>query len=259
MIANRMVTFSALGGGVLSLLFAFVSGQVLFALVASFFFALSILLWKYGYILIPFFTSATNIIEVRGGYNIPPTRDCITKRTGGGFYASKFLEVKFYESMIDKGDTDRSSMIESFEKALASLKNVLKISLMVSSVDLTKHIDKIKAKRSAAESKRRRLPPNSEELVRIDREIAMWNRLLERITHGDRSLEITAFAQTTAFGVTKEEAISKVRRQAKEARTIISSTLGADVTELLDTDMIKCFEWSYFIPADTEQMRDEVF
>jgi len=87
----------------------------------------------------------------------------------------------------------------------------------------------------------------------------MWNRLLERITHGDRSLEITAFAQTTAFGVTKEEAISKVRRQAKEARTIISSTLGADVTELLDTDMIKCFEWSYFIPADTEQMRDEVF
>jgi len=116
-------------------------------LVASFFFALSILLWKYGYILIPFFTSATNIIEVRGGYNIPPTRDCITKRTGGGFYASKFLEVKFYESMIDKGDTDRSSMIESFEKALASLKNVLKISLMVSSVDLTKHIDKIKAKR----------------------------------------------------------------------------------------------------------------
>ena len=259
MIANRVVTFTALGGGVLSLLSAFVSGQAFFALIASFFFALSLLVWKYGYIIIPFFTSAARIVEVRGGYHIPPTRDCITKRVSGGYYASKFLEIKFYESMIDKNSADRSSMIEAFEKSLASLKNVLKISLMVSAVDLTKHIDKIKAKRSSAESKRRRISPNSEELVRLDREIAMWNRLLERITHGDRSLELTAFAQTTAFGVTREEAVSKARRQAKEVRTILSSTLGADVTELLDTDMIKCFEWSYFIPADSEQLRDEVF
>ncbi|MBN2122440.1 hypothetical protein JW721_05310 [Candidatus Micrarchaeota archaeon] len=259
MITNRMVTFAVLGGGVLSLLFSFVSGQIIFTVISSFFFAISMLLWKYGYILIPFFTSAANVIEVRGGYNIPPTRDCITKRAGGGYYASKFLEIQFYESMIDKDDAGKSSMIESFEKSLASLKNVLKISLLVSAVDLTKHIDKIKAKRSSAESRRRRLPPNSEEIVRLDREIAMWNRQLERITRGDRSLEITAFAQTTAFGVTREEAISKARRQAKEAKTILSSTLGADVAELLDTDMIKCFEWSYFIPADSEQLRDEVF
>lgn len=259
MIANRAVTLSVLGGGLLALLFSFVSGQVFFAAIASIFFAISMLLWKYGHILVPFFTSAANIVEVRGGYNIPPTRDCITKRAGGGYYASKFLEIQFYESMIDKDDVGKSSMIEAFEKSLASLKNVLKISLMVSAVDLTKHIDKIKAKRSAAESRRRRLPSNSEEIIRLDREIAMWNRQLERITRGDRSLEITAFAQTTAFGVTREEAISKVRRQAKEAKTIISSTLGADVSELLDTDMVKCFEWSYFIPADSEQLRDEVF
>lgn len=259
MIANRLVTFAALGGGIVSLLFSFVSGQVVFALLSSVFFAGSLLVWKYGYLLIPVFTSAAKIVEVRGGYNIPPTRDCITKRMAGGYYASKFLEIKFYESMIDKDAEDKSALIESFEKALASLKNVLKISLMVSAVDLTRQIDKIKAKRSAAESRRRQLPPNSEELVRIDREIAMWNRQLERITHGDRPLELIAFAQTTAFGVTREEAVSKARRQSKEARTIISSTLGADVSELLDTDMIRCFEWSYFIPADTEQIRDEVF
>lgn len=259
MIVNRMYTLAALGGGIISLLFCFATGQVVLALIASFFFAISIVVWRYGYILIPFFTSAAKIVEVRGGYTIPPTRDCIIKGAGGGFYASKFLEIQFYESMIDKSTQEKSSMIESFEKALASLKNVVKISLMVSAVDLTKHIDQIKAKRSAAESQRRRLPPNSEELTRLDREIAMWNRLLSRLTQGDRPLEITSFAMTTSFGVTREEAISKVRRQAKEIKTILSSTLGADVTELLDTDMIRCFEWSYFIPADSEQLRDEVF
>jgi len=259
MIVNRTYTLAAIGGGIISLLFSFASGQVFFALLATVFFSVSLVLWKYGYIFVPFFTSAAKIVEVRGGYTIPPTRDCILKGAGGGFYATKFLEINFFESMIDKNTQDKTSMIESFEKALASLKNVVKISLMVSAIDLTKHIDRIKAKRSAAESKRRRLPPNSEEIVRLDREIAMLNRLLSRLTQGDRPLEITSSAMTTAFGVTKEEAISKVRRQSKEIQTILSSTLGADVTELLDTEMIQCFEWNYFIPADSEQLRDEVF
>ena len=79
MIENRMYTITALGGGLLSVLLVFVSGQVLFALLASLFFAISVLVWKYGYILMPFFTSAAKIVEVRGGYTIPPTRDCIIK------------------------------------------------------------------------------------------------------------------------------------------------------------------------------------
>jgi hypothetical protein len=50
-----------------------------------------------------------------------------------------------------------------------------------------------------------------------------------------------------------------VRRQSKEVKTIISSTLGSDVSELFDLDMIRCFEWEYFLPPESEQMRDEVF
>ena len=259
MIENRSMTLAALGGGLLSVILATISFNAIFAVLASIFFAVALVVWKYGYLIIPFFTSAANIVEVRGGYEIPQTRDCILKKSGSGFYATKFLEVRHYESTVDKSTGDKASMIESFEKALASLKNVVKISLLVSAVDLTKHIEEIKAKRSSAETKRRRLPPNSEELVRLDREIAMWNRLLDRITHGDRPLEIASYVQTTAYGVTREEALSKVRRQSKEIQTIVSSTLGADVVELLDQDMLRCFEWEFFIPAEAEQLRDEVF
>ncbi len=259
MIENRSMTLAALGGGLVSVVLAVVSFNMIFAVLAAVFFALALLLWKYSYLIIPFFTSAANIVEIRGGYEIPPTRDCIIKKHGAGFYASKFLEIRYYESTVDKAVSDKAAMIESFEKALSSLKNVMKISLLVSSIDLTKHTEEIKAKRSSAETKRRKLPANSEEIIRLDREIAMWNRLLDRITHGDRPLEITSYVTTTAFGVTREEALSKVRRQSKEIKTIISSTLGADVAELLDLDMLRCFEWEYFIPAETEQLRDEVF
>jgi hypothetical protein len=259
MIENRMMTVMALGGGLASVVLAVVFGNPIFAAVAALFFLLSLIIWKYGYIQIPYITSAANIVEIRGGYEIPSTRDCIIKKSGNGFYATKFLEINYYESTMDKDAQDRTSMLSAFEKALASLKQTVKISLLVSEVDLTKQIDEIKTKRSSAESRRRKLPPNSEELVRLDREIAMYNRQLERITHGDRPLEITSFVSTTAYGVTREEALSKVRRQSKEVKTIISSTLGSDVSELFDLDMIRCFEWEYFLPPESEQMRDEVF
>lgn len=259
MIENRMMTLMGLGGGLAALVIAVVMGNPVFAALSSLFFVLSLVVWKYGYLLIPYFTSAANIVEIRGGYEIPPTRDCIVKKAGNGFYATKFLEIKYYESTMDKDSQDRASMLSSFEKALASLKHAVKISLLVSEVDLTREIDDIKTRRAAAESKRRKLPPNSEELVRLDREIAMYNRQLERISRGDRPLEITSFVSTTAYGVTREEALSKVRRQSKEVKTIISSTLGADVNELFDLDMIRCFEWEYFLPPEAEQLRDEVF
>ncbi|HNT60582.1 MAG TPA: hypothetical protein PKJ97_01230 [Candidatus Bilamarchaeaceae archaeon] len=259
MIQNRMVTVMSLAGGLAALVIAIVLWNPLFAALAALFFSASLLVWKYGYLLIPYITKAGRIVEIRGGYEIPPTRDCIIKKSGNGFYATKFLEIRYYESTVDKTNQDRSSMLSAFEKALASLKNTVKISLLVSEVDLTREIDEIKTRRSSAENKRRKLPANSEELIRLDREIAMYNRQLERITHGDRPLVLTSFVSTTAYGVTREEALSKVRRQAKEVKTIISSTLGADVADLFDLDMIRCFEWEFFLPPEVEQLKDEVF
>ncbi|MCK4318954.1 hypothetical protein KAW38_00075 [Candidatus Micrarchaeota archaeon] len=259
MIWNRLITILALIGGVISVLIAAVTGNVILTIPSAFFFALSLLIWKYGYILMPYFTTAAGIIEVRSGYEIPPARDYIIKKAENGYYATKFLEIKYYDSIVDKSDVEKAYRVESFEKALASLNSVVKISLLVSTIDLSKHIEEIKTRRGSAEAKRAKMASNNADAVKLDREIAMYDRQLDRITHGERPLEVTSFASTTAFGVTKEEASSRVRRQSKEIKTILSSTLGADVKELADEDMLRCFEWDRFIPADPEQLRDEVF
>ncbi|MDD5022986.1 MAG: hypothetical protein PHU63_02350, partial [Candidatus ainarchaeum sp.] len=68
-----------------------------------------------------------------------------------------------------------------------------------------------------------------------------------------------AYAMTTAFGITKDEAILKMKRQSKEAATILSSTLGCEVSELYDLDMLKCFEWEKFYPASDDELKDSVF
>jgi hypothetical protein len=247
-------------GGIISVISSLLYGNPILPIIASFFFCMTLLLWKYGYLLIPFFTRAAKVVEMHDGYEVPPTRDYIAKKNESGYYVSKFLEIRFYESSMDKNNEEKKTMFDSFEKAVSSLKYIVKISLMISTLDLSKHIDDIKTKRSAVESKKaKEVKLAVDESMRMDRELAYWNRLLDRITQGERPVEIIAFATTTAFGLTREEAVSRANRQAKELKTILSSSLGCDVRDLSDLEMMKCFEWDYFFPTSAEEIKDALF
>ena len=260
MFLNRIITLATLIGGILAVIVSIPYPNPFLPVIAAFFFTITLLLWKYGYLIIPFFTKAARIVEVRGGYEIPPSRDVILRKSENGYYSTKFMEVRFYESTVDKDNDQKKAIFESFEKAISSLKYIVKISLLISALDLSSHVDEIKTKRSVAETKKSKDGKgNSDDVVRLDREIAHWNRLLERITHGERPVEVISFASTTAFGITRDEAISRVQRQFKELKTILSSAMGCDVVELVDLDMLRCFEWEYFFPTSHEELRDEVF
>ena len=260
MIGNRLIVLVCIGGALLSLLLSIAYGSVLFTIPAVLLFFLTLLLWKYGYLIIPIITKSTNIVEIRDGYEVASTRDYILKKTDKGYYASKFLEIRFYESSLDKDHDGKRFMFESFEKAILSLRNVVKISLLISALDMSKHVDEIKTKRAIAETKRAKLGTGkSDESIKLDREISKWNRDLDRLSKGERAIEVLAHATTTGFGITKDEAVSRMKRQAKEVSTILSSTLGCEIVELSDLDMIKCFEWDKFLPASEEELRDEIF
>jgi len=260
MFMNRAVTMVSLMGGILAILLSLMYGSVLFTLAAAAFFTFTLLIWKYGYFIIPMFTKATNLIEIRDAYEVPPTRDCIVKKTESGYYVTRFMEIRFYESSIDKNTGDKQLMFEAFERAVSSLKYIVRVTLMVSALDLSKHIDEIKTKRGSVEAKKaKEARIAQDERMRMDRELAYWNRLLERITQGERPVEILSFASTTAFGLTRDEAHSRASRQSKELRTILSSSLGCDVRDLADLEMLKCFEWELFFPTTQEEMRDALF
>lgn len=260
MFINRIITVASLAGGVLSIILSLLYGNPLFPLIAAAFFTLTLLLWKYGYLIIPIVTKATRVIEMHDGYEVPPTRDYIVKKSENGYYATRFLEVRFYESSMDKNADDKKTMFESFERAVSSLKYIVRITLMISALDLSKHIDEIKTKRGTVEARKsKEAKISADETMRMDRELAYWNRLLERITQGERPVEVVAFASTTSFGLTRDEALSRVSRQAKELKTILSSSLGCDVRDLIDLEMLKCFEWELFFPTTQEEVRDALF
>lgn len=254
---NRFVVFTTLLGGFFALILSFILELSILSLFSLILFFLTLVIWKYGYILIPFFTRAVNIIEIRDQIIIPPTRNYIIKKTEEGYFVTKFLQIIFHESALEKGND--SNFFQSFEKLITSFKYPIKISFLFSPVDMSKYIDEVKSKRSEAEAKLNNpnLTPLDKNL--LEREILMWNRILKKLSSGEKPMELIVFLSTTSFSTSKEDALSQVNRQIQELKTIISSTLSAEVKELSDNEMIKCIEWTYFIPPSNEDLRDELF
>ncbi|MEM4633692.1 MAG: hypothetical protein QW275_00900 [Candidatus Anstonellaceae archaeon] len=259
---NRLYTSLSIAGGFFCLAASLFFASAPAAAVASFFFFLSILLWKYGNLIVPVFISWAKIVEVGKNFEIPPSQDVVVGVSEGKYLATAFLSAKVYDSPSQKDTQERQSSSIMFEKAISSVGFPFKVCMQVSRLDLTEELEEAKTRKSVAEEKKARLgssPKHDPERARYDREIAMWGRLAQKMSEGEIPLEVIFYFSTTAEGRTKEEAIAKARSQADELAVVLSGALSCEVLHLKGEDMKKCFMWDFFGPISSEQMRDSVF
>ncbi|MBI5159365.1 hypothetical protein HY992_04555 [Candidatus Micrarchaeota archaeon] len=245
-----IATFTNAGG------YAFISGPIalLFAL-------LSLLIFKYGYWVVPFITRGLRVVEVReGGYEIPPAQDVVLKEVGGVYYASMFLLVKIFESTTEKGDDEQRVYTQYFERAISGIKSVVKFSMMVYVKDLAKYRENIETRRMEAQLRLQREmdkpEPDPLRIDRYEREKSMWDAQLSRLAGGVKPMGSMCYLMTTSSGITKDSATAAVKAQAAELRTLVSNALNVEVVPLVGEEMKQCFEWEYFIPP-TARMLDE--
>ncbi len=256
-ITNKQFALLTVGIELLCILAALLTGSVLFIALCLLLASFSIIMMKYGYMLVPMLTTRFKTVEIRDKYEIPPTQDVVVKRVGSRYYASAFLQARVSESVTDKPETARTTM-ELFEKAITSVRDVVKFSVLIHNVDLDKYVDKIKAARSRAETKKSQLASSSPspntlaDIARLDREIAMHTSQLERVATGERPVSVVSYVMTTASSANREEAIEKAKHQATEIRTVVGSALDVDVIPLIGDDMKKCFEWEFILPSERE-------
>jgi len=259
MIENRLVTIGCLVGAIICILLSIISGSVVAVIISSFLFIIGLIVWRYGYLLIPMLTKATKIVEVREGYQISPERNSLLKQTINGWSCTKVMEMVFYSSATVSSDNEKHHMFESFEKMLSSFSYPVKISLVIAPVDLTSYIDGLKTQRSRLEAKLSSLDEKSIDYRTTERKIKLISSTIDKIMKGEKPLEVIAYVSTTAIGTTPEEAESTASRQVKEISTIVGSTLNCDVRELKDRDLITALGFEYAIPDNAEALRDRVF
>jgi hypothetical protein len=259
---NRLYTALSVAGGFFCLAASLFFSSAPAAAVAAFFFFLSLLIWKYGYLLAPVLLSGAKVVELGWNFEIPPTQDVVVGSRHGSFLATAFLAARIYDSASEKNEAQRRSCGEAFEKAISSAGFPFKVCMQVSRLDLSGELQEAKTRRSVAETRRSQLGSGARhdpERARYEREIAMWDRLADRLGAGEQPLEVIFYFSTTGSGRTKEEAVARARAQSDELSVVLSSALACEVSRLRGEEMKKCFWWDFFGPASCEDLRDSVF
>ena len=256
---NRIYTVLSLAGGLFCLAASLFFGSAPAAAAGSLFFFLSLLFWKYGYAIYPYFARGAKIVEVGRNFEMPPSQDVVVGKEGGNFVATVFLTAHLYESASEGCAASAGKM---FEKAISSAGFPFKVCCLVCPLSLRAELDEMREKRSLAESRRGKLSAgkgNEPERARLEREIAMWGRQVERLTAGEKPLEVVFYLSTTANGRTKEEAVSRARQQSDELSVVVGSALSCEMARAEGEDMKRLFWWDFFGPTNKEDLADQVF
>ncbi|MCX8197399.1 MAG: hypothetical protein N3G80_03750 [Candidatus Micrarchaeota archaeon] len=264
MIDIRYLSYGAAGIGLLGALGCFGAGgnpilTFVFGLMCMLGSVGAVALYKYGYLIIPFLTKQGNIVQIiEGGYEIPPSNDVIIKNVGGIYYASKFLGVRIFESASEKSTEENIVYSEYFERAISSVKYVTKFALMVYMKDITEYRNRIETKHAEAQLRlareRDKPDPDVLKLDRYEKEVAMWENQINKLTRGIKPMGVVSYVMTTAVGVSKEAAIAAATAQANELKATISNALNVQVELLSGDEMLRCFQWETMIPPNPQEL-----
>ena len=262
-----LISMNDLGIGVLGFIFAITHGDLVAGiggLMAGLGAVLSILIYQYGYMIVPLLTKFSRIVVVTPDrdYEIPPSQDIIIKRSGDIYYGTKFLGVEIFESPSEKSPEENITYMLSFERAISSVKHVTKFSMMVYVLDISKKKRDIETKKYEAQLKlakeREKIEPDVLMIDKLEHEIAMWEKELDKIAKGEKPMTAMAYIMTTAIGISKEAAMAAAEAQANEIRASVSNALNARVEILKADDMLRCFEWEYMLPASYAEWQEQV-
>lgn len=257
---NKTVTLCCLGGGALCLLASWPLASPPLAAIAAFLFAISLIVWKWGYWLGPLFTRAAHLSLTGAHYELPPSQDVLIRKTDWGYLATVYLSVQLRHSASFKPQEQQALLMEYFERAVSSLRYLVRLSVMVSPLDTGDYVQSLEERRSLAEHKKSQLRRRqSDEGERLSREIESHNAQLRALTAGQRPMQVLAFASTTATGLTREEALSRARSQGQETAAVLSNALSCTVQPLGGEELLRCFEWERQPPPNKEELHDATF
>ena len=264
--SNKKLAYAAIGTGLFGTLVALTQGGGLFSLIggisALIGSAVGIIMLKYGYLVVPWFTKRGNIITIIDeDYEIPPSQDVIVKRGANGlYYATVFLGIRIYQSAIEMSEEQIHAYNQFFERAMVSFKKIVKIAYMMHALDISQKKKEYEEKRAEAQLRlqreREKAEPDVLKIQRYEKEIAYYSAQLDRLVRGERPMRVVAYAMHTAVGLTKEEAISKAKANGRELKSVIANALNVDVDFLQADEMLKIFEWEKFMPATPEELEE---
>lgn len=256
-LSARHVVLASLALGLVCLMLALVGGSVLLAAFSSLLLFASVVVQRWGDVLLPFLLKGLHVVETRGGWQLE--KDVAVVQDGSRFLATAFLDVDVHFSPSRAAPDESVSYGVAFEKALCGLSFPAQFGLLVYPVDLEAYRESVLTSRLEAElaaSRIRQSPkPDAVALAAQERRKAMCARLLNKLSSGQRPLDAVYFVATTAEASSFEQAAEQARWQAKELKAVLSHALNVSVRVLEGDALRKCLDWKAAMPLEAASAR----
>ncbi|MGB9635347.1 MAG: hypothetical protein ACP5H8_02565 [Candidatus Micrarchaeia archaeon] len=213
-----------------------------------------------GYLITPLITRIFNITYKKGEYVFPPGQDVIIKKIGNKYIAAKYLlmNIPEREEVSGRGEERMDVYLQDFENAIASMNVPAKISLLMSTKDVSAYRESVQAKVYEYSLRIKREMEKAEpDVIKIDRwqkEKDVYENLLKRLAGGVKPIGAVMYAATFAKGITPQEARDKALSQAREIKAVLSNNLNVEVIDLVGEDAEMCLDWEFVIPTSYDEL-----
>jgi hypothetical protein len=266
-VSNKNLALVSIGIGVMGVLVSIATGGGVFSLIGGALAGLgaigAAIFLKMGYLVVPMITQKTKTIVVTDtGYEIPPAQDTIVKKAQNGvYYASAFLGMKIYQSALEREEGEMVAYNKQFEMAMTQFKKVVKISYAMHAVDISNDRKKLETQKAEGQLKlqkeREKSEPDVLRINQFERQIAYFEGMINQLSKGLRPMKVVLYAMVTDTGITKDEAIARVKNAADKLGTLLSNSFNCETDLLTGDEMLKAFEWEKFLPTTIEELEDQ--
>jgi len=258
---NRNMAYICIAGAGAALIASLIFQSPIFASLSAACFLLALSIWKYGYVIWPWFTSIAGISPGTAQARLTAPQDALVTRRGPSYFASVFLSVRLNDSSTDKDPPKRALLMEYFERAISSVRYPVKISLLISPLDTSAVSDELRAKRSAAEVHHARALSSGKshlaDAARLKRQISSIDAILSKLSSGEQPMDISAYIMASAQGASEQEAISMARSRAGEIKAAFGTALNAEITQLAGEELLRCILLEHALPNSQDALSGE--
>ena len=214
------------------------------------------------FLIFPIFTKLLKVSTIPArDYTIPKENDGIVKYVNGLYYATGYLTANVYnyvfqaEQMVEGEESEMVMGPDKWEKAVMSVKFPFKFIAIGQAVDIQKYRDDLEGRRAYLEfqySKSESAPNVSTSVLEdLKRRMRVLQVRIDRLGAGERPLSSMMYIETTAVGITMNDAMSKLTQQTEQLQTVFN-VFDLDLIRVVGREMYSLYKLNYYIPTMEE-------
>jgi hypothetical protein len=221
------------------------------------------------FLIFPAFTYILGIQTIPAkDYYIPKSQNCIIKNVNGLYYATAYLTANIYNYVFTaeraESSNDDSSLIagpEKWEKIVMNTGFPFKFHLISSAEDIQKYREEIEGKRGLLEfqisKEMQQSLPKQMVIDDLQRRINIMQARLDRLSTGERPVNVLMYIETVAVGVSEKEAMDNISNQINQLSTIFNS-FDLSMTRITGRELYVLFRYNFALPTSKEDITKDI-